>query len=244
MPRVARELNRYGEAYEALSSVVALQIDLDIRLDHGRLYQMGFVSACCGLFAEAKPWSDLDLPLARTIGEPTQLSASLIDRSYCLSQFGRPAEGLLCAEEALRLVEETGARTHEPAANAAVGMLAGGQYEASLDALQGALEKARTAKSEVLEASILTELGSTWLAIDDYERACAASTEAVAIGARYPKEQQEALARQLLGRALTGLGMVAEARVEWEKAVVLYDRMADPRADEVREALAGSGAER
>ncbi|MEU4396417.1 hypothetical protein [Kribbella sp. NPDC023855] len=116
-----------------------------------------------------------------------------------------------------------------------------GQYAASLDALTGALEQARTTKAEVLEASILIEIGSTCLPIDDHESAAEVLTEGVAIAARYPKEQQEAVGRQLLGRALAGLGMVAEARAEWAKAIALYDRVADPRAGEVRGLLRGEG---
>jgi tetratricopeptide (TPR) repeat protein len=140
----------------------------------------------------------------------------------------------------------SGAPTSTALARALVGwsFRDSGQYEASLASLEEALEKSRETKTEALEAMILTELGATWLAMGDHARASEALTDGVAIAIRYPREHREAELRQRLGQALAGLGMVAEARAEWERAVVLYDRMADSRAAEVREWLTGSEVER
>lgn len=282
MPRIARGLMRFAEAYEAISALVTLEVDLDIRLDHGRLYQMSAAAASLGLFAEALPWSTLELPLARAIGDPTQLSASLVGRSSCLSELGQAAESLLVAEQALSIIGESGALTHEAGANLAVGIAAGklgdvarqqvvfhraiellsraaptsaalgwhmigsslresGQYKASLVALNDALQRSRDAKIAMVEVGTLTEIGTAWLAIGDHAKARQALTEGVAIAERHPEEHREALPRHRLGQALAGLGMVAQARAEWKKAIVLYDRMADPRAAEVRKLLGREG---
>ncbi|MDX6284391.1 MAG: hypothetical protein QOH03_5462, partial [Kribbellaceae bacterium] len=285
MSRLGRALMRFGEFHAVMSVVIDLPVALDPRLEHGRIYQMAAALSWIGMSAEALQWSDIELPLARAIGEPTQLSASLVDRSSVLLRLNRPDEAMPYAEEALRVVLEAGALTHEAGANLSVGMLAGqlgdlprqreafdraiqilssgaptstalaralvgwsfrdsGQYEASLASLEEALEKSRETKTEALEAMILTELGATWLAMGDHARASEALTDGVAIAIRYPREHREAELRQRLGQALAGLGMVAEARAEWERAVVLYDRMADSRAAEVREWLTGSEVER
>ena len=58
--------------------------------------------------------------LARAIAEPTQLSASLVGRASTLFSLNRPTEGLPDAEEALRIILESGARTYESAANITV----------------------------------------------------------------------------------------------------------------------------
>jgi transcriptional regulator with XRE-family HTH domain/tetratricopeptide (TPR) repeat protein len=278
MPRLARSLMRYAAAYEALSLVVELPVELDVRLEHGRLYQMGAVTGGLGLHAEALPWSRRELPLARAIGEPTQLSVSLVDRCTYLCEVGRPVEGLLCAEESLALILRTGALTYEASANAAVGIAAGHlgqidrqrtvfdrltelqssvspvgaavgqlmigaslrqsrQYEGSIAALENAVERSRAANVVVVEVVSLTEMESTWMALGDPVKARTALTEAVSLAGQHPEEHREALPRQLLGQVLVELGMVAEAQAEWEKALVLYQRMADARADEVQELL-------
>ncbi|WP_328330665.1 NB-ARC domain-containing protein [Kribbella sp. NBC_00382] len=280
MPHLGRGLMRFAEVHEATSIVVGLQVELDPRLEHGRMAQMAFTCGWLGQHVEAQRWCDIELPLARAIAEPTQLSSSLITRASNLLSLNRPAEGLPDAEEALRIILESGARTYESAANVAIGTLAGqlgdlarqrqtfdralqvlpnprpttaalartliggslrssGQCEAALAVLERALEQSRESKAEALEALVLTELGTTWLAMGDHVRACEALTDGLTIAVRYPREHREAELRHQLGHALTGLGMAAEARAEWEEAIVLHDRMADPRADEVRALLAG-----
>ncbi|MEV8373843.1 NB-ARC domain-containing protein [Kribbella sp. NPDC056861] len=278
MPYLGRGLMRFAEFQQAMSMVIDLPIELDPRLEHGRIAQMSFALGCVGMFDEALRWSDLELPSARAIGDPTQLSVCLVNRASGLFRLKRPAEGLSDAEEALRIIVETGAGTYESAANLSVGTLAGqlgdlarqretfdralqvlpnatlptaalaralmgesfrvtGQYEAAIAILGEALEQARKARAEVLELVTLAEIGMTWLAMGDHARACEVLTDGLAIAIRYPGEHREAELRRQLGLALAGLGMIAEARAEWEEAVVLHDRMADPRADEVRELL-------
>ncbi|NEA36010.1 helix-turn-helix domain-containing protein [Streptomyces sp. SID13031] len=280
MPRLARTLMRFAEAYDAMSAVVTLPVELDISLEQGRLYQMSSVSGALGLIRESLTWGEQELPLARAIGEPTRLSASLVDLAENLGFDGRAAEGLRYAEEALSLVVDTGASTNEAGANLAVGILAGqmgdlarqqamfaraielllatrpvsaalgwrligvslresGQHKAALTALNSAIELARGAKTEALEGTAITEIGVTWFETGDYSKSCDVLAEAVAIAVRHPQEHQEARPRHQRGRALAELGMVAEARLEWEKAIALYERIADPQADEVRGLLAG-----
>ncbi|WBQ05850.1 hypothetical protein [Kribbella sp. CA-293567] len=278
MPYLSRGLMRFSEFHQVMSMVIDLPIELDPRLEHGRLAQMAFACGGLGMFSEGLRWSDVDLPLARAIAEPTRLSESLVNRASALFYLQRTAEGLQDAEEALRIIVETGAGTYESAANLTVGMLAGqlgdfarqretfdralevlpnstmataalarilmgaslrssGQFEAALAVFEKALEQSGEAKAEVLKVVALTEMGAVWLAMGDHVKACEVLTDGLAIAVRYPGEHREADQRHQLGRALAELGMVAEARAEWEEAVVLHDRMADPRADEVRELL-------
>jgi transcriptional regulator with XRE-family HTH domain/tetratricopeptide (TPR) repeat protein len=275
---LSRGLMRFSEFHQVMSMVIHLPVELDPRLEHGRMAQMSFAWGWLEMYAECLRWSDLELPLARAIADPTQLSSSLINRASALSHLNRPAEAMLLAEEAIGIIAETGARTYESAANITVGTLAGqlgdparqresfdralqvlpnrtlataalartmmgtsfrssGQYETALAFLEEALGQAREAKTEVLELLTLIEIGSTWIALGDHGKACEVLTDGLTISVRYPGEHQEAELRHQLGRALAGLGMPAEARAEWEEAVVLHDRMADPRADEIRELL-------
>jgi transcriptional regulator with XRE-family HTH domain/tetratricopeptide (TPR) repeat protein len=276
MTRLATHLMRFGEAYEAMKAVVSIDVDLDLRLQQGRLYQMSLASGALSLSDEALHWRLLDLPLARALAEPVQLVASLLDLGLVLGRCGRLEEGLPHAEEALRLAVEHGVRQHEAGANIALGALVGqlgdldrqrtlfdraieliklrgltataiihrnligeflqicGRRESALEILTENLAMVRTLRAGVLEADTLEELGRTWLAVGDFTKAREVLAEGVAVSVRYPGENREAPLRHFLGSALSGLGLVEEAQVEWERAIVLYERVADSRADEVR----------
>ncbi len=112
-----------------------------------------------------------------------------------------------------------------------------GQYGASIAILRSNLEAVRALGREVIEADVLEELGASLLADGQTVEAEEILRCGVAIAARYPAENREAPARVLLGRTLQGLGRAEEAPDQWRQALVLYERLADPRADEVRDLL-------
>ncbi|TDO54507.1 NB-ARC domain-containing protein [Kribbella sp. VKM Ac-2527] len=116
-----------------------------------------------------------------------------------------------------------------------------GQYEAALSVLTEALTQARALQAEVIESDSLLELGCTWLALGEQAQAREVLTAGLEIAVRYPADHREGALRHQLGLALTALGLLDEARQEWEQANMLYQRMADPRAKEVRELLDETG---
>ncbi len=115
-----------------------------------------------------------------------------------------------------------------------------GQYEAALAVLTEALAQARAHQAEVIESDSLLELGSTWLAMGEHAQAREVFAAGLEIAVRYPADHREGGLRHQLGLALTGLGLMDEARQEWQQAIALYKRMADPRAKEVSELLDGT----
>jgi transcriptional regulator with XRE-family HTH domain/tetratricopeptide (TPR) repeat protein len=125
MPRLAVALMRFGEAHEAMSAVVRIPVDLDLRLEVGRLYQMAFMDGCLGLYEIAVHWLREEEPLVRKLADPTQLAVCLLDLGYSLGRTGRPAEGLPFAEEALAVIESHQIHRFEVGVNVAVGALAG-----------------------------------------------------------------------------------------------------------------------
>jgi hypothetical protein len=60
------------------------------------------------------------------------------------------------------------------------------------------------------------------------------------IAARYPADHREGRLRHHLGRALAGLGLIEEARRQWELALIQYQLVADVRAADVRTLLVES----
>ncbi|MFI5711052.1 NB-ARC domain-containing protein [Kribbella sp. NPDC051620] len=277
MPSLGATLAQFGEAHAALVAVSRISVELDPRLQIGRLHQMGAMEQTLGLYEVAVPWNQEAVTLALELAEPIQRVACLVDLGYTLGRAGRAAEGLPFAEEALEEIERRQIRRYEIGANVAVGALAGwlgdlkrqkaafdraislmepgrsvghrqligrslqeaGQYEASLQVLNGALVDARTAKLEIHEADILRELGCTYLELDEWGKAQEVLARGLEIALRYPADHREPPLRHHLGRTYAGLGRPEEARAEWEQALDRYRRAADSRADEVVELLAG-----
>lgn len=286
MPRLAGALSQYGEAHAALVAVARIPIELDVRLQIGRLYSMGAMEQSLGLYEASIPWTRDAVALARELADPIQLIAGLINLGYGLGRAGRAAEGLSAAEEALAIIERQQVRPFEIGANVAVGALAGwlgdlerqraafdraiqltpsrqstgsaaglrslighslqeaGQYEASLEVLNSALADARAAKLDITESDLLRELGCTYLELGDWTQAQEALTAGLEIALRFPTDHREPALRHHLGRALAGLGRPADARQEWERALVKYRQAGDSRAEEVVELLAGSEGDR
>ncbi|ONI68123.1 hypothetical protein BWI15_34340 [Kribbella sp. ALI-6-A] len=112
-----------------------------------------------------------------------------------------------------------------------------GQYELSASILRSNLEAIRALGHEVIEADALEELGATLLASGELVEAEQILRAGVGIAARFPTENREAPMRTLLGRVLVELNSRDEASEHWRRAVVLYERVADPRADDVRKLL-------
>lgn len=112
-----------------------------------------------------------------------------------------------------------------------------GQYERGLAMLTGVLDRARADGAEMLELSALDHLGRAWQQRGDLPRAYEYFELAVAIAIRSPRENREADLHRRLGTIDAALGRPDSARRHWEQAITLYDRAADPAADEVRDLL-------
>jgi tetratricopeptide (TPR) repeat protein len=110
-----------------------------------------------------------------------------------------------------------------------------GQYEPGLAMLTGVLDRARADGADMLELSALVHLGRAWQQRGDLPRAHEYFELAVAIAIRSPRENREADLRRRLGMIDAALGRPDSARRHWVQAIMLYDRAADPAADEVRD---------
>jgi tetratricopeptide (TPR) repeat protein/transcriptional regulator with XRE-family HTH domain len=113
------------------------------------------------------------------------------------------------------------------------------QYDAGWPMLIEALDRARAGNLPMIEFDVLSDLGTGWSMRGEHRRAHEYFEQALRIAVRFPAQNREAAARHRLGRSLAALGMPEEARAQWETAVVLYDRVADPAVEEVRVLLKG-----
>ncbi|MEV6411091.1 helix-turn-helix domain-containing protein [Kribbella sp. NPDC051718] len=164
MPSLGSALARFGEAHAALVAVSGIPVDLDPRLEIGRLHQRGAMEQALGLYEIAVPWNQEAVTLARELGEPIQLVACLVDLGYTLGRAGRAAEGLPLAEEALHEIESRQIHRHEIGANVAVGALAGRlgdleRQQAAFDRAISLMEPGRSVVHRYLIGHSLREAG-------------------------------------------------------------------------------------
>ncbi|MEV6286533.1 tetratricopeptide repeat protein [Kribbella sp. NPDC051770] len=112
-----------------------------------------------------------------------------------------------------------------------------GQHDEAIAILRQAAERAKELGAEVIEADALQELGSSLLETGDLAAAEASLRAGVEIAIRHPLEHREAPLLQVLGKVCAASGGKESALIAWNRALMLYERQADPRADELRTLL-------
>jgi tetratricopeptide (TPR) repeat protein len=116
-----------------------------------------------------------------------------------------------------------------------------GQYQMARAILTDALNRSKAGRPVAIEADLLLEVGRSWAGTGNWELAAEAYSEGVEVSMQFPREGKEAGLLHRLGCAWERLGDVDAAREAWGRALGLFDRVADPRADEVRKLLDGDG---
>lgn len=146
---------------------------------------------------------------------------------------GRLEEALEHHRAALATSRETGYRRGEIAAlrELASTHLALGDLARALRAGQTARELAKAGQMRTLEAPVITELAAVHLAMGDRERARELAEEAVELNRVIGRRLSEARALRLLGDVLAD-------EDHWARALVMFDGMGVPDADELRAFLA------
>jgi tetratricopeptide (TPR) repeat protein/transcriptional regulator with XRE-family HTH domain len=117
-----------------------------------------------------------------------------------------------------------------------------GQFEAALPVLLDGLDSARRIGAETVAVDLLLQLGALRREQGDHARALDLLEEALGIAIRHPAENREGPVRRELGQVYADLGQPEEARGQWERAIVCFERVADPAATDVRALLRGSEA--
>ncbi|GAA1542414.1 XRE family transcriptional regulator [Kribbella lupini] len=113
-------------------------------------------------------------------------------------------------------------------------LMESGNRDAAVRVLTENLDLVRRLGTEVVECDTLETLGRAWLVAGDHARARGVLETGLAIAVRHPGDHREGRLRHYLGQALAGLELAEEARDQWERAQVLYSRVADPRAEVVQ----------
>lgn len=112
-----------------------------------------------------------------------------------------------------------------------------GQYDAAVAMLERVIADAQSLAAEPIEATARGELGTVLLAMNNLPRAAEVLETGIHLAGRHPEERGEAPLLQTYGKVLTALGQPAQAHQAWQRAITVYERVADPRAGVVRELL-------
>jgi tetratricopeptide (TPR) repeat protein len=201
------------------------------------LIDLGYVYGQLGRPAEGLPYAEEGLTLTDA-GEGLLYRAAQLTIGVLTGRLGDLERQRVAFEDLLTPTAMTAGRAlHRNLV--ATSFRQTGQLDLALRVLQKNRADIRQLGLETLETDVLMELGAVHLAMSDLPKAFDALSSGLQIAARYPAEQREAPLSNLLGRVLAAMNRPEEAREMWERAVMLYDRAADPRAAEVRRLLAG-----
>ncbi|MEU4396420.1 tetratricopeptide repeat protein [Kribbella sp. NPDC023855] len=239
-----------GQVYTALeqprSATECLRVALPLARARGDLKQvvsclieLAYALVKTGEPAEAKAAIDELLVLAPQEDRARMEAAIQVVAGAAAGALGDLAGQRAAFDRAIAIHRERGSSRPGMIHWAQMGMslVESGQYDEGWPMLTEVLCQARADGLPVIEFDLLTDLGKGWSLRGDHQQALEYFEQALEIAIRFPAENQEGRTRDRLGRTLLALGRPEEARMHWQRAVVLYQQLADPAADEVQELL-------
>jgi len=150
-----------------------------------------------------------------------------------------------CLGQALRLARDLDDRGNQADMGGQLGQLhvLTGDYPAAADCLGEALEIARAIGTRVIEAAVLNTLGELRFRCEAGREAAEYHTAALAIACDLGAPAEEARAREGLGRCHIQAGDLSGGKADLCQALGIYQRLGDPAAARVRQALHDDGGQ-
>ncbi|MBR7834675.1 tetratricopeptide repeat protein [Actinospica durhamensis] len=173
----------------------------------------------------------------REVGEQWRWAEAwaLRDLGGVYHELGRAAEAVETLENALAVhVAENDAWGEATASS----MLAGayqsdGRLDDALRSLRRALE-IRQQEGDVRNVGrVLTEFGTLYAALGEHGQAIEALEQALEIHTELDSWHGEAVTREHLGKVYLQLGRHGAATEQWHRAIELFDRLGDPRSEDL-----------
>ncbi|MGX2995286.1 BTAD domain-containing putative transcriptional regulator [Streptomyces sp. JNUCC 64] len=155
---------------------------------------------------------------------------------------GRTEKAVRLAEEGVAIYDRIGLTLRLANGRYALGMALtqADRLSEALDQLTEALTVFRESRQRLWEGMALFRLAEAHLAARRPARAAALAEQALVALREIGGEWRRGNVLTLLGRALAGLGQSDRARACWTEALVLYEELGSPEADEVRALLTPS----
>jgi tetratricopeptide (TPR) repeat protein/transcriptional regulator with XRE-family HTH domain len=179
------------------------------------------------------------------IGDQCNHAAMLGEIGIVYRLTGDYAAAADCLGQALSLARDLDDRGNQADMSGQLGALhvLTGDYRAAADCLGEALETARAIGARIIEAAVLNSLGDLRFRCAAGHEAAEYHTAALAIACDLGAPVEEARAREGLGRCRIQAGDLSGGNADLCEALGIYQRLGDPAAARVRQALHDQGSQ-
>ncbi|MBQ0986279.1 tetratricopeptide repeat protein [Streptomyces sp. F63] len=172
-------------------------------------------------------------------GNETSAASALSNLSRTHLNTGRVDSAVALAERAVSIYRRQGVAMRLANGKYALGLALtrADRFEQAHRELTEALTIFRTSRQRLWEGMTHFRLAELQLAAGKPGHAASLAEQALAVLRGVGGEWRRANALTLLGRALNGIGQLDRARVCWQEALGVYERLGSPEATEVRRLL-------
>lgn len=166
---------------------------------------------------------------------------ALRDLGATYSKLGRPDEAMPTLERALAMHIEEGDAFGEATALAALAIAKHdlGEFDAALRHLDRSMAIRREQGDRRNIGRVLNEYGLVYGSMGRTDAAVEHLEQALAVHVELDFWYGEAVAHERLGDVLDQIGRPEPAREHWQAAVLLYEKLGDPSAEDIRARMAG-----
>lgn len=235
-----QRLGWFEECLQLQRQALALHRELGNRGgEASALGHLGIVSCLLGRSVESLEFLRQALALYRETGSRYGEASVLRSLSRAYERAGQCREAAGCAGQALELFRELGAPNDEADAlsSMAEAVLGAGEPRESVYQVRQALALYREVGDRYGEAHALNILGEALCAAGQPVEARVQHEAALRLSGQICDVYEQARAHYSLGRVNDDLGNRFQARHHWQRALVVFDEMGIPEAEQLREHL-------
>jgi DNA-binding SARP family transcriptional activator/tetratricopeptide (TPR) repeat protein len=204
------------------------------------LINLGMIDDQQGRYQEAADHYQQALALFREAGDRSGEAYALANLGITCRRQGRYQQAASHFRHAMALYGQTGSRSGRAQLSAAMGDLDlyQGRAHQAIDHFQQALALCRETGDRSGEATALNGLGDATICTGKPEHARAHHAAALELASQIGEKYQQARAHDGLARGHHAACDHGGARYHWQLALLLYEKLGAPQADQVRENLA------
>jgi DNA-binding SARP family transcriptional activator/Tfp pilus assembly protein PilF len=204
------------------------------------LINLGMIDDQQGRYQEAAEHYQQALALFREVGDRSGEAYAVGNLGILCRRQGRYQQAASHFQHAMALYGETGSRSGRAQLSAAMGDLdlRQGRPDPASDHFRRALALCREIGDRSGEATALNGLGEATLLTGKPEHARAHHAAGLDLASQIGEKYQQARAHDGLARSYDAAGDRGDAGYHWQQALVLYQNLGAPEADEVRKKLA------
>jgi DNA-binding SARP family transcriptional activator/DNA polymerase III delta prime subunit len=236
-----KRYGRYSEALTCHHESLALFGELGDRSGHAySLINLAIVYHRQGHYEQAVACYQESIEACRALGELRGRATATGDLALVLAHLGRYEEALACQRECQALFGELDDRRGHGFSLNVLGIIyeRQGRQEKALAPLREGLAICEALGDRDEQSFSLITMGRAYHRMGQDEQALPLLRESLAVRGELGDPYAQAESLQVLGVALQALGHAQEARAHWERALMIFEQLRTPDADQVRALLA------